>query len=196
MRVEPVVFSQGSRERTKDGQFTFANMRSELWWQFREALDPVQRRRHRAAAGPPARGAARRADLDAARQRDRDREQGRDPQAARHVDRRCRRGDPRLAQARRRAAAADAAAARIPGGRRRMDGRVTFADETHASLMPAEAGIQPLAKRWVPAFAGTSGTTVDSVWLETAPASANHRGVARWTSESRESGHSRPKCWP
>ena len=42
IRVEPVVFSQGSPERTKDGQLTFANRRSELWWKFREALDPVQ----------------------------------------------------------------------------------------------------------------------------------------------------------
>jgi hypothetical protein len=41
MRVEPVIFSQGSPERTRDGLFTFANKRSELWWQFREALDPV-----------------------------------------------------------------------------------------------------------------------------------------------------------
>ena len=42
IRVEPVVFSQGSPERTKDAQLTFANVRSELWWKFREALDPVQ----------------------------------------------------------------------------------------------------------------------------------------------------------
>jgi hypothetical protein len=40
--VEPVVFSQGSNARTRDGQLTFANVRSELWWAFREALDPVQ----------------------------------------------------------------------------------------------------------------------------------------------------------
>jgi hypothetical protein len=40
--VEPVVFSQGSNARTMDGQLTFANVRSELWWAFREALDPVQ----------------------------------------------------------------------------------------------------------------------------------------------------------
>ena len=38
--AEPVVFSQGSPERTKDGLLTFANKRSELWWEFREALDP------------------------------------------------------------------------------------------------------------------------------------------------------------
>ena len=42
IRVEPVVFSQGSPERTRDGQLTFANKRSELLWKFREALDPVQ----------------------------------------------------------------------------------------------------------------------------------------------------------
>ena len=41
MRLEPVIFSQGSGARTKDGLFTFANKRSELWWQFREALDPM-----------------------------------------------------------------------------------------------------------------------------------------------------------
>ena len=40
MRVEPVIFSQGSCEHTKDGLFTLANKRSELWWGFREALDP------------------------------------------------------------------------------------------------------------------------------------------------------------
>lgn len=42
MRVEPVIFSQGSNQRTRDGLFTFANRRSELCWQFREALDPVK----------------------------------------------------------------------------------------------------------------------------------------------------------
>jgi hypothetical protein len=41
IRVEPVVFSQASPERTRDGQLTFANKRSELTWKFREALDPV-----------------------------------------------------------------------------------------------------------------------------------------------------------
>src|SRR5262245_7962560 len=39
--VVGVVFSAGSRERTKDLTLEFANMRSELWWRFREALDPV-----------------------------------------------------------------------------------------------------------------------------------------------------------
>jgi hypothetical protein len=41
IRVEPVVFSAASPGRTRDGQLTFANKRSELWWAFREALDPV-----------------------------------------------------------------------------------------------------------------------------------------------------------
>jgi hypothetical protein len=39
--VEPVVFSEGSSERTRDGQLEFFNIRSQLWWKFREALDPV-----------------------------------------------------------------------------------------------------------------------------------------------------------
>ena len=42
MRVEPVVFSHGCRERTRDGELTFLNRRAALWWKFREALDPVQ----------------------------------------------------------------------------------------------------------------------------------------------------------
>ena len=37
-----MVFSEASVGRTRDGLLTFANKRSELWWQFREALDPVQ----------------------------------------------------------------------------------------------------------------------------------------------------------
>jgi len=41
IRVEPVVFSGASSERSRDGQLTFANKRTELWWQFREALDPM-----------------------------------------------------------------------------------------------------------------------------------------------------------
>ena len=81
-------------------------------------------RRHHAATRPAARRAARGADLAAARQRDPDREQGRYPQAARHVDRRCGRRDPRLAQARRCAAPADQAQAGAGAvhGPRRMDG--------------------------------------------------------------------------
>ena len=42
IRVEPVVFSEASVGRTRDGLLTFANKRSDLWWGFREALDPVQ----------------------------------------------------------------------------------------------------------------------------------------------------------
>ena len=41
-QVEPVVFSEASVGRTRDGLLTFANKRSDLWWGFREALDPVQ----------------------------------------------------------------------------------------------------------------------------------------------------------
>ena len=39
-QVNSVVFSAGSNARTKDGLLTMANTRSELWWLFREALDP------------------------------------------------------------------------------------------------------------------------------------------------------------
>jgi hypothetical protein len=42
IRVEPVVFSEGSPgERTRESQLEFLNKRAELWWRFREALDPV-----------------------------------------------------------------------------------------------------------------------------------------------------------
>jgi hypothetical protein len=40
IRAEPVVFSGGSRERTRDGQLSFLNVRSEMWWKAREALNP------------------------------------------------------------------------------------------------------------------------------------------------------------
>ena len=40
IRVEPVVFSAASRERSKDGHLTFVNLRAELWWKMREALCP------------------------------------------------------------------------------------------------------------------------------------------------------------
>ena len=40
--VEPIVFSAASAERTQDAQLEFHNMRAQLWWQFREALDPTQ----------------------------------------------------------------------------------------------------------------------------------------------------------
>ena len=36
-----VNFGAGSKWRTKDNGFDFANMRTELLWRFREALDPV-----------------------------------------------------------------------------------------------------------------------------------------------------------
>lgn len=42
IEVVGVVFGSGSDQRTKDGGLKFFNMRSELWWRFREALDPVQ----------------------------------------------------------------------------------------------------------------------------------------------------------
>src|SRR6188472_2022133 len=40
--IEPVSFvaSWESIEKTKDGQLAFANKRAEVWWKFREALDP------------------------------------------------------------------------------------------------------------------------------------------------------------
>ena len=40
IRAEPVVFSAGSPERTRDGLFTFLNKRAEMFWGLREALDP------------------------------------------------------------------------------------------------------------------------------------------------------------
>jgi hypothetical protein len=42
--IEPVSFvaSWESIEKTKDGQLSFANKRAEVWWKFREALDPDQ----------------------------------------------------------------------------------------------------------------------------------------------------------
>lgn len=36
-----VVFGAGSIARTKDNGLEFANVRAELWWRLREALDPV-----------------------------------------------------------------------------------------------------------------------------------------------------------
>jgi Terminase large subunit, T4likevirus-type, N-terminal len=41
IRTEPVVFSAGSCERTRDGQLTFANLRAQMLWKLREALDPL-----------------------------------------------------------------------------------------------------------------------------------------------------------
>lgn len=39
-QINQVVFSESSSARTKDGKLTMANVRSELWWAMREALDP------------------------------------------------------------------------------------------------------------------------------------------------------------
>jgi hypothetical protein len=41
MRVSPVVMSEGSTSRTKEGSLFFKNKRAELYWRFREALDPA-----------------------------------------------------------------------------------------------------------------------------------------------------------
>ncbi|WP_152552991.1 terminase family protein [Nitratireductor basaltis] len=35
-----IVYSEASGARTRDGRFGFKNRRAEMWWQFREALDP------------------------------------------------------------------------------------------------------------------------------------------------------------
>ena len=42
--IEPVSFvaSWESIEKTKDGALGFANKRAEVWWKFREGLDPDQ----------------------------------------------------------------------------------------------------------------------------------------------------------
>jgi hypothetical protein len=55
-RVEPVVFSAASRGRTRDGQLTFLNVRAELLWTLREALDP---RNGEGIALPPTSGSPR-----------------------------------------------------------------------------------------------------------------------------------------
>ena len=116
IRAEPVVFSR-RLARTDPGRTAQLPQRA-----LRDVVEsaggaePAVRRGHRAAAGQAARRAARGADLAAARQRDRDREQAGHLQAARHLDRRRRCGDPRLAQARRGAAAADEAAAQSGKG--------------------------------------------------------------------------------
>lgn len=39
--VEKLTFNTTSSERTKDDKFQFYNLRAELWWRFREALDPA-----------------------------------------------------------------------------------------------------------------------------------------------------------
>lgn len=42
--IDPVSHKgvEGSKKRTADGQLGFTNKRSEVWWKFREALDPSQ----------------------------------------------------------------------------------------------------------------------------------------------------------
>lgn len=40
-RVSPVVMSEGSSRRTKEGSLFFKNKRAELYWRLREALDPA-----------------------------------------------------------------------------------------------------------------------------------------------------------
>ena len=42
IRCKGIVFSSGSDERAANGAFGFLNMRSELWWRFREALEPFK----------------------------------------------------------------------------------------------------------------------------------------------------------
>jgi hypothetical protein len=37
---EPIVFSEGSNLTTQDGKLGFVNLRDQMYWQFREALDP------------------------------------------------------------------------------------------------------------------------------------------------------------
>lgn len=40
LSVSPVNVGSGSHNKDKTGRYEFANLRSELWWKFREALDP------------------------------------------------------------------------------------------------------------------------------------------------------------
>lgn len=40
MDVTPVNVGVGSKAKDKTGRYGFANLRSEVWWKFREALDP------------------------------------------------------------------------------------------------------------------------------------------------------------
>ena len=76
IRVEPVVFSGASSGRSRDGLLTFLNKRTRDVVEIPRGALPGDGRGHRAAAGQAARRAARGADLEAARQHDRDREQG------------------------------------------------------------------------------------------------------------------------
>lgn len=40
-KVHPINVSEASHSVTKDGKLGFANLRAEIWWKFREALDPA-----------------------------------------------------------------------------------------------------------------------------------------------------------
>lgn len=40
MDITPVNVGMGSTKKDKTGRYAFANLRSEIWWKFREALDP------------------------------------------------------------------------------------------------------------------------------------------------------------
>lgn len=48
-----VVFSEGSDKKSRSGAYHFVNMRSELWWSFREALDPEANDPREMPALPP-----------------------------------------------------------------------------------------------------------------------------------------------
>lgn len=41
LEVSPINVGAGSNVTDKTGRYEFANLRSQLWWQFREALDPA-----------------------------------------------------------------------------------------------------------------------------------------------------------
>jgi hypothetical protein len=41
LKITPIVASEGSGEMDKSGKLKFRNLRAEMWWQFREALDPA-----------------------------------------------------------------------------------------------------------------------------------------------------------
>jgi hypothetical protein len=39
--VRAINVGSGSKETSKDGKYAFGNLRAEIWWKFREALDPT-----------------------------------------------------------------------------------------------------------------------------------------------------------
>jgi hypothetical protein len=41
INVKPIIASEGSKRTDKSGKLKFRNLRAEMWWQFREALDPA-----------------------------------------------------------------------------------------------------------------------------------------------------------